>query len=176
MNNSQKLVRTALLLALAIGVQAIGRSFPQISQIFVGSVVNAALIIAAYSCGMSWGILLGALTPMLAWIIGQLPGPMAPFVPFIMIGNAIFVIFFSIMKDKIESLKYIGVVIAAFIKYAFLSLSASKLIYIFNLGIPKKVAAKLAVMMGVPQLITALIGGFIAIILVNALVRRRVIS
>ena len=176
MNKSQKLVRTALLLAIAIAIQALGRSFPQISQVIVGSVVNATLIVAAYSCGVSWAVLLGTLTPMLALIIGQLPSPMAPFVPFIIIGNILFVLVFGIISNKVQSLKYIAIVIGAFIKFGFLYLAASKLIHVFKLGIPPKVASKLIIMMGIPQLITALIGGFIALILVNALVKRKVMS
>ncbi|MEW9093847.1 MAG: ECF transporter S component [Clostridiaceae bacterium] len=175
MNKSKNLVRTALLLAISIGVQAIGRSYPQISQIFVGSIVNAALIISVFSSGVSWAILLGALTPMLAWIIGQLPGPMGPFVPFIAIGNAIFTISFGLLKGNKDINNYIFLSISAVLKFLFLSLSAKKLIYLFNLGLPGKVAEKLGVMMGIPQLITALIGGFLGILIVKILIKNKAI-
>ncbi|WP_315114777.1 ECF transporter S component [uncultured Clostridium sp.] len=175
MKDSKKLVRTALLLAISIGVQALGRSYPQISQIFVGSIVNAALIISVFSSGIYWAVLLGALTPMLAWIIGQLPGPMGPFVPFIIIGNAIFTISFGLLKGNKDISNYIFLLISAVLKFLFLSLSAKKLIYLFNLGLPEKVAEKLGIMMGVPQLITALIGGFLGILIVKILIKNKAI-
>lgn len=73
MKNVKKLIRASLLLALAIVAQAIGRGFPQISQLFVGSIVNCILIIAVLTCSTYLGTLVGVLTPILAWGIGQLP-------------------------------------------------------------------------------------------------------
>ncbi|MBM7869067.1 hypothetical protein JOC70_000536 [Clostridium pascui] len=175
MNTVQKLVRSSLLLALAIAAQAIGRSFPQISQLFVGSIVNAVLIIATISSGMQWGILVGGLTPLLAWSIGQLPAPFGPFVPFIMIGNIIFVVAFSMINKTGDKAGIWGVIISSLLKFGFLSLASSKLITIFSLGIPKKVADKLIISMGTPQLITALLGGIIALMLTNLLKKRRIL-
>lgn len=175
MDKSKKLVRTAILLSLSIGVQALGRSYPQISQVFVGSIVNAALILAIFASGASWAVLLGSLTPFLAWIIGQLPGPMGPFVPFIMIGNAIYTISFYALKRDKELRNYVVLPISALLKFLFLLLSAGKLIYVFNLGLPEKVASKLAIMMGIPQLTTAVIGGYIGLLLVRILVRNKII-
>ncbi|KAJ52499.1 hypothetical protein BD780_001816 [Clostridium tetanomorphum] len=175
MNSSQRLVRSSLLLAIAIIVQGIGRSFPQISQLLVGSIVNAVLIISTLTCGVLWGILVGGLTPLLAWIIGQLPAPMGPFIPFIMLGNIIFILMFSLGHKRENWIPYIFLVIAAIFKFGFLYMSANKFINLFNLGIPPKVASKLVIMMGTPQLITALIGGFGGIILTNMLTKRKVI-
>lgn len=175
MNTVQKLVRASLLLALAIAAQAVGRSFPQISQLFVGSIVNAVLIIAAISSGMQWGILVGGLTPLLAWSIGQLPAPFGPFVPFIMLGNIIFVVIFSVINKMGNKASIFGVIISSLLKFGFLSLASSKLITVFNLGVPKKVADKLVISMGTPQLITALLGGFIALVLTNLLKKRKVL-
>lgn len=175
MNTVQKLVRASLLLALAIAAQAVGRSFPQISQLFVGSVVNAVLLIAAISCGMQWGILVGGLTPLLAWSIGQLPAPFGPFIPFIMLGNIIFVVVFFLINKIGNKASIFGVIISSLLKFGFLSLASSKLITIFNLGIPQKVADKLVISMGTPQLITALLGGAIALVLTNILKKRKVL-
>lgn len=174
MNKSKNLARTAILLSISIGVQALGRSYPQISQVFVGSIVNAALILSVFTSGLSWAVLLGSLTPFLAWIIGQLPGPMGPFVPFIMIGNAIYIISFYALKGEKKLNNYIALLIAAFLKFLFLWLSAGKLIYLFNLGLPEKVASKLAIMMGIPQLTTAIIGGYIGLLLVRVLAKNKI--
>lgn len=174
MNDKVKnLVRASLLLAIAIIIQFLGKNIPQINQFLVGPVVNAILIITAFVCGTWWGVGVGVLTPIMAWLVGQLPGPMAPFIPFIMIGNALFVIFFGILKNYQKWGKYIGLLLGSFIKFLFLSLSAAKLITVFNIGLPPKVASKLVIMMGTPQLITALIGGAIALVLIKLLTKRK---
>lgn len=177
-NNLKNLIRSALFLAIAIIFQAIGKALPQ-SQFITGPVVNAVLIIACAVCGIMWGVLVGALTPLLAWVIGQLPTPFGPFIPFIMIGNALFVIGFGLIarrknkRFKIGILPIAGVIVGAVIKFLFLKVSSSKFIDLFNLGIPKKIAANLAVMMSTPQLITALAGGAIALVLLTILAKRK---
>lgn len=176
MKDVKKLVRASLLLALAIIAQAIGRSFPQISQLFVGSIVNCILLISALTCTTYLGVLVGCLTPILAWIIGQLPAPMGPFVPFIAIGNALFILLFALIyKKEQKNSKYLSVLVASICKYLFLFFSASRLIYLFNLNIPRKVANKLVIMMGIPQLVTALIGGILALFLYELLLKRKAI-
>ncbi|QAT38905.1 ECF transporter S component [Clostridium sp. JN-9] len=174
--NLNKLIRTSLFLALAIVIQIMGKNFPEINQFLVGPVINAILILTAFMCGTAWGVSLGVLTPVLAWLTGQLAAPLAPFIPFIMIGNAIFVIFYGSLRNYKSYGKYIGIASGAFFKYLFLSLSASKLVNVFKLAIPKKIADKLVVVMGTPQLITALIGGFLAVLLIEILKKRNVHS
>jgi len=169
----KKLVRASLLLAIAIIIQILGKNIPEINQFLVGPIVNAILIITAFVCGTWWGIGVGVLTPVIAWLVGQLPGPMAPFIPFIMIGNALFVIFFGILKNQQKWGKYIGLILGSFVKFLFLSFSAAKLITVFNIGLPQKIASKLVIMMGIPQLITALIGSIIALVLIKTLTKRK---
>jgi hypothetical protein len=171
MNKSIKsLVRSGLLLAIAIVFQAIGKNFPGINQFLVGPVINAILLIGTFMCGIWWGTAIGILTPLTAWMLGQLTSPLGPFVPFIMAGNAIFVICFGLLKNKGQWGKYAGILSGAFIKYLFLYFSATKLIHLFKLKLP----AKIAVVMGIPQLITALIGGAIAIVLIEMLLKRKI--
>lgn len=165
-------MRSALLLAIAIVFQILGRTFPQISQFLVGPVVNALLILACCICGLWYGVLVGALTPLLAWLVGQLAAPFGPFIPFIMIGNALFIIVFNIFNSKQGLRTYIGVILGAIIKFGFLFFSASKLVKLFALNLPEKVANKLIIAMGIPQLITALIGGILAIFIYKLLVKR----
>lgn len=173
-NNLTNLTKSALFLAIAIIFQSIGKFFPQFSQFFVGPAINAILILTTYICGLWWGVAVGTLTPLLAWLLGQLPPPFGPFIPFIMLGNIIFIILFGISKKYIKKAgEYIGIILGAILKYLFLYFSASKLINVFNLNIPEKVAHKLVIAMGVPQLITALIGGAIALIIIKILQNRK---
>lgn len=172
---TKNLIRSSLLLALAIVLQLVGSRVPQqINQFLVGPAVNAILIISAYICGKFWGISIGILTPLLAWLVGQLAAPFAPFIPFIMIGNAIFVLSFSLLKDFKKFGAYLGIIIGAVLKYVFLFLSASKLVGLLNLSIPKKLAGKLILAMGIPQLITALVGGAVALIIIKILESRNI--
>ncbi|QAA35140.1 ECF transporter S component [Clostridium manihotivorum] len=172
--NSNGLSKSALLLAIAIAFQLIGRTIPEINQFLVGPIINAVLLLSVYICGVKWGVLTAALTPILAWVVGQLAAPMAPFIPFIIIGNIIYVILFGSVREKIYGI-YIGIILGSFVKFLFLSLSASHLVKLLKLGIPTKVLDKLVLSMGVPQLITALAGGIIAMVLIQILSKRKVI-
>jgi riboflavin transporter len=174
-NNLRKLIRASMLLAIAIVFQIIGRNTPQVSQFLVGPVVNAILILTAVVCGIQWGVGVGIITPILAWLVGQLAAPMAPFIPFIMAGNLLYVVCFGILNKYIKYGSYLGVGLGSLIKFAFLSISASKLVSIFSINIPSKVASKLIIAMGVPQLITAVIGGILALIFINILSKRKLI-
>jgi TRAP-type C4-dicarboxylate transport system permease small subunit len=101
---------------------------------------------------------------------------MGPFVPFIAIGNGIYIIFFALIYKREESFrKYLSFIVSSIFKYFFLFLSSTKLIYVLNISIPQKVANKLAIMMGFPQLITALIGGALALFLYEILIKRKAI-
>lgn len=58
-NNSRSLVRGSLFLAIAIVFQLIGRTYPEVSQIFVGPAVNAVLLLTASICGLWIGLGIG---------------------------------------------------------------------------------------------------------------------
>lgn len=174
-SNTTKLVRSALFLAIALAFQAIGQSYAYINQFFVGPIVNAVLILTVILCGGFWAAGVGALTPILAYATGIIQPPMAPFIPFIMLGNIIFIAFFAIIKNYKNFGKYLGVIFGALFKYAFLSFSVTKLIHVFNLGFKPAVAKKLAQTMSTPQLFTALAGGALALIIAGLLRRRKLI-
>lgn len=172
----QNLIRSGLFLGIAIVFQLIGKNFPQVSQFLVGPGVNAVLLLTAYICGAYYGIAAAALTPILALVLGQFSALLASFIPFIMIGNAVYVLAFGLLKNKTRIGEYMGVAAGSLLKFLFLYYSASKLVPLLGLGIPEKALPKLAAMMGVPQLVTALLGGAAAIIIIEILKRRRVIK
>jgi len=164
-----KLIKSALFLAIAIVFQTLGKSFPQLSQFVTGSVVNAILLLTACVCGTWWAIGVGALTPILAALTGQLAAPLVPFVPFIIIGNALIILVFAIFLNYKSYGKYLAIIPAALVKFAFLYLSVTYIVQLFNIKIPKKAA----VAMGIPQLITGLIGGVLACLIIEALRKRK---
>lgn len=147
-----------VLFALILIVQALGLPY-----VVTGPLVNAMLLLATVFVGVGGSVLIGLLTPWVALLRGILPAPLGPIVPFIMLGNAVFVTVFGLFRRKGEfSFAIGGVVLGAFAKYLVLSQVVRLLI-----DLPPSVAR----MMQVPQLITALLGGTIALFLSQVLQR-----
>jgi hypothetical protein len=171
-NNVKYLVQSSLLLAAAVVFQIVGSKIPGINQYLVGTVINAILLITTYMCGIFYGSAVGILTPWTALLVGQLKPAMVPFIPFIIIGNAIFTISFGLLLNKKYYGKYLGIALGCILKFSFLYFSANKLIYTFNMNFPKNIVKALSVSMGATQLITAAAGGILALILIEILLKR----
>jgi len=148
--NIRWLSRTAILLAIALVFQMGG--FP---QFITGPLINTVLYLAAMIVGWQGGMLIGILTPVIASIRGILPPPLTPLIPFIALGNSILVILFFWLQSKN---KIAGIIIASLAKFLLL-VSAVKLVV--------QVPPAIAQMMSLPQLITALAGGAIALVLAH---------
>lgn len=149
------ILKTAMSLAIAlvfqIGLKGIG-------QPLVGPLVNFVLIITVYLVGSLSGIIVGLLTPLIAFFFGIVP--FFPIVPFIMIGNSLYVFFFNFFKDRLNSSKEIlAIVFSSIIKYLFLTVSIRYLVGFFV-----ELPSKIIIAFSLPQLYTALIGGFLAFI------------
>lgn len=151
------LTRTAVLLSLALIFQV---GFNQFAQPAVGPLVNMTLIITAIVVGPISAVIIGCLTPLVAFFLGIMP--LLPIVPFIMIGNILFVLGFSLIKGRFGKLGvWIGIVVAAIAKAGFLAISIRYLVVYFV----EKVPPKLILAFSLPQLYTALIGGTLAIVI-----------
>ena len=148
--NIRWMSRTAILLAIALVFQMGG--FP---QFITGPLINTVLYLAAMIVGWQGGMLIGILTPVIASIRGILPPPLTPLIPFIALGNSILVILFFWLQSKN---KIAGIIIASLAKFLLL-VSAVKLVV--------QVPPAIAQMMSFPQLITALVGGAIALVLAH---------
>ncbi len=157
-DNIRVLSRTALLLAVVVVIQMVGRSLPNNSFI-VGPLVNMCLLVAAITAGIGGGIAISVLTPFTSLIGNNAPiaAALLPFAPVIAVSNVILVLVFYFFYKKN---KYIGVVCAAGLKFVFLFFSIRLFINIFDFS---KFAEKLVTLFSWPQLITALIGGFVAL-------------
>jgi len=82
-------------------------------------------------------------------------------IPFIIMGNVLLVWVFDLLRKKNF---FLGVVPGALLKFSFLFFTSNYLIHFF---VKEAVASKIAVMMSWPQLITALLGGIVAYIIIN---------
>lgn len=130
-------------------------------QPITGPIVNATLFLAASFMGAQNAIMVGLLPSLIALSVGLLPAPLAPMVPFIMVSNAILILAFAYLKKKNF---WLAVVASSGLKFLFLS---STSLIVSHLIIKKEIAQKAVLMMGWPQLLTALGGGILAFLLLK---------
>lgn len=169
MNQTKRITLAGLFLALAIVFQLLGRSYPDVSRNLVGPLINMLLLLCVWYCGLRYGLMLSILTPLTALLVGQLNPVMAPFMPFIMIGNALLVLAFHFFRNHLPG-RIIGIILGAIIKYFFMSLSVRFIAP--SLGLPDPVLKNMAFAFGTVQLIAALIGGLLAMIVIELLDKR----
>ncbi len=146
------LTRAAILLGIALVFQ-----FTKMGQFVTGSGINAVLIISASICGAPWAAAIGAITPSMSVVLGVHPPAMMVVVPFIMAGNILYAVVYSLIK---RYNKIVGVIVAALIKFALLYSAVN-----FFIDVKPPIKAALSF----PQLVTALTGGFIALALLKIL-------
>ncbi len=167
--------RLIFLIALTLIIEMVG-----LPQLFTGPLVNMMLFITAIVLAPSAGFILGVLTPLIAALRGQLPGFLIPMVPFIMIGNALLVYVFSGIRRLLNRFHndsnlmlslavWLGIVGSSFAKFVWLYFSASLIV---PLLLRKPLPEQFIAMMAMPQFVTALIGGLLAVVIVNLLRRR----
>jgi len=144
-----------VLLAVALAVQLL-----RLPQPVTGPVVNAVLLLAAIYVGASGGIIIGLLTPAVAFMVGILPPPLAPMIPVIMAANVVLVLVFHWTG---RTNRYVGVGVAAVAKYLTFFISLKYLLVLLKITLPPA----LVTAFGVPQLVTALVGGALAALIAS---------
>lgn len=169
-----KITRAAIFLALLIVFQFSTASF---GQYVTGSLVNFTLIACTLTCGIWCGLAVALLSPVIAFLIGI--GPALPqVIPFIMLGNCALVAVWFIMCKHVRISKSVypvyalSAVCAAVLKFLIFYIGFIKLALPAFLagGIVKAPQVKvLSTAFSFPQLITALIGGLCALIIVPQL-------
>ena len=152
-----QLTRIALLLALTLAVQSFRLPPP-----LTGPMVNFMLILSTAVAGTSAGAAIGLITPGAALLLGVIPPPLAPAIPFIMFGNFFYCLLFGLLRSNGKTGAVIGLVLGALLKFAVIAGAAR-----FLLQIPSPVSEALAV----PQLFNALLGGAAALLLSYSLQR-----
>lgn len=157
--DTKTLVRTAVLIALLVALQAATR--PLANQFITGSCVNLVLAVAAMLCGVWSGVIVAVVSPFFAYLLGI--SPQLWLAPAIACGNVAYVVVISLLANKLGGLKggALGVVAAAVCKFVVLYLVVVRLL--IPMG---NLPAKVAVQFSWPQLVTALIGGFLALAVV----------
>jgi hypothetical protein len=132
-------------------------------QAITGPLINAILLLTTSLAGSSAAMMTGLIPSVVALSRGLLPVVLAPIVPFIMIANALYVTVFAQLKEK----SFVGAVAAASVlKFGFLHLVSQVLLAQL---LPGKFLTAASAMMSWPQLVTALVGGLIAWVALQAI-------
>lgn len=169
-NKINYITQTAVMLALLIGAQFITRSF---GQFVTGSIVNLILLVSVFIIGIYGGVTIAVLSPILAFLAGIGPA-FIQIIPFIAIGNVLFVtIAWLIAKSYIAKVNKrgfvvssIGLISASVVKFLFLWLGLVIIALPLIPGIKEKQAAVIGASFSWPQLITALIGSILAMMII----------
>jgi hypothetical protein len=171
-DNLRLVVRTALLLAIMLVFQQlrllIGNSLG--AQFVIGSLVNLCLVVAAAAVGWRGSLVLAVLSPVAALLEGHLPLPVL--IPFVAAGNFTIAGVFELVERhrNTQPRLWAGAVAGALAKAACLY---ALVVWVFvgailpGMGLPGQKAgamsSALALGFGWPQLVTALIGGAVAV-------------
>ena len=168
------ITETAILLALLVTLQALTKGF---GQLVTGSCVNAILAVSALVGGLASGLTVALISPILAFMLGIAPQILT--VPAIMAGNAVYVLALFLLADKTGknlSKQMTGWILASAAKFVTLYVIVVKIICgvmapsLLAAGTLKEPMLKaLPATFSYPQLITALIGGAVALIIVPTL-------
>ena len=162
------ITETAVMLALLVCLQALTKPM---GQLVTGSCVNAILAVSVLVGGLSSGLVVALCSPVLAFLLGIAPQILT--VPAIMAGNSVFVILLSVLADKTGKnmiKQIIAWIVAAAAKFAALyaivvllicGVLSENLLAAGVLKVPMLNA--LPATFSWPQLITALIGGAVAL-------------
>ena len=168
------ITETAVMLALLVSLQALTKPM---GQLVTGSCVNAVLAVSALVGGLSCGLTVALISPVLAFLLGIAPQILT--VPAIMVGNSVFVVLLSLLADKSGrniAKQIIAWLVSAAAKFAALYAIVVWLICgvlsdsLLASGVMKAPMLKaLPATFSWPQLFTALIGGAVALLIVPVL-------
>ena len=164
------LTETAAMLALLIVLQWLTKP---LGQLVTGSAVNAVLAVTVMLVGWVGGVTVALLSPIFAYVLGIAPQVLT--VPVIMLGNAVFVTLLHFIGGNYKILlrsaaAWLSAAVCKFfvlfglVNYGICGILAKPLL---EQGLLKEPMLKaLPATFSTPQLITALIGGGLALVLV----------
>lgn len=169
------ITRTAVLIAMLVAVQwATASTQAFAGQYITGSLVNCVLAMAAMFAGLWSGVAVALLSPFCAFLLGIGPA-LIQIVPCIALGNCVYVVILWALTKNWKLWKAaLGVAVAATAKFLTLYVAVVKvLIPVMGDALKTPQVQKFTAMFSVPQLITALIGGAMAL-LIAPLVRKAI--
>lgn len=168
------ITETAVMLALLVSLQALTKPM---GQLVTGSCVNGVLAVSALVGGIGCGLTVALISPVLAFLLGIALQILT--VPAIMVGNSVFVVLLFLLADK--SGKNIAKQVTAWLAAAVAKFASLYAIVVWLIcgvlsesllasGAMKAPMLKaLPATFSWPQLLTALIGGGVALLIVPVL-------
>ncbi|MGB3933803.1 MAG: ECF transporter S component [bacterium] len=150
---AQFITRTAVLAAITLAIQALGLP-PQCR----GPALNAMLLLSTIFVGPAAGLLMGVLAPWVALAWELMSPVLAPALPFLVLANAAYVLLFAWLSPLAG--RYAALLAGGIGKYAILAGGVN-----FLLHLPRPLAATLVT----PELFAALLGGAVALVIVQLL-------
>lgn len=169
------ITETAAMLALLIALQWVTSYVPKpIGQFVTGSCVNTVLAVTALLVGATGGVTVAVASPVFAYLFGIAPNLVT--VPVIMAGNILFVLLLRALSGNRIYKKVLAWITAAIAKFA--------VMYALVIGVVCGLAADALLAHGLlkapmltmlpatfawPQLVTALIGGGVALLIAPSL-------
>ncbi len=156
------LCRTAVMIAVLVALQFVTKP---LGQFVTGSCVNMVLVVATLCGGLWCGFTVALISPFAAFLVGVGPA-LIQIVPAISVGNIVLVLVYAFVYKKLDRAwvrECAAVIAAAVLKFAALYLVVVKLL-LPVLGLAEKQVAVMSVMFSWLQLVTALIGGVLGIV------------
>ena len=167
------ITRTAVMVALLIALQW-GTAFTQAfaGQYITGSLVNCVLAVAALFGGLWTGVTVAILSPFFAFLLGIGP-KLIQIVPCIALGNLTFVLcLYGWLGRKVRPvlLRGLGLLVSAAAKFGVLYLSVVRVVIpVMGADLKPVQIQTFSAMFSWPQLITALVGGTLALLILPIL-------
>jgi hypothetical protein len=161
--------KTNILIASILAVSVLLPFFIH-NPFITGPLVNALLIIVLFMSRRETALIVAAVPSLMALAGGLLPFFMAPAVPFIILGNMIFVVTIDAVYRRSPGANayWRAAFFGAFIKFIFLFLSGRILLLTFY---HPQLAVTINALLGYSQLFSALAGSAIAFIVLKKLKR-----
>ena len=162
----RQIVRTGVLIALLVALQWLTAPTSTFAgQYVTGTCVNCVLFVGTLLCGLYSGVVIAVLSPFCAFLLGIGP-QLLQIVPAIALGNLALVLCIHFLLGREQAAlqqKIIGTVIAAFTKLAVLYIAVNMvLIPVMGPALSEKQVATFMAMFSWPQMVTALLGGIVA--------------
>lgn len=165
------ITQTSLQLALVVVLQGITKPM---GQLVTGSCVNMVLAITVLIMGCPSGLTVALVSPIVAYLLGIAPQLVT--LPGIMAGNCVFVMVLNMLNWKPVWKRFLVVLGAAAAKFLVMYIMVVKVIcglyanvLIENELLKEAMVKQINIIFTWPQLITALIGGGIAALVVPTL-------
>lgn len=154
------ITRTAMFIAILIVMQILTKAF---GQIVTGSCVNMVLAVSAVICGAGSAAAVAIISPFMAFLLG-IGTPVIQIVPLISVGNLVYVLLLAVFEQKYSGrpMRVMSVIVASVLKFATLFITVTR-IALPLIGLPDTKASVISASFSWPQLISALIGGMLAI-------------